>query len=341
MMRDGSISATTPSATAANGGTNPFFKPQSAPTSPPAAPPNPLMAPAAPPPPRAPSIPPPSKSPAPPAVKTSYHTAPADTDDDWDDVQEKEDDDSSEDELDSSRGARGKLAQQLFGSILPPSRPQSTAPTQSVPSQPSTPAPVAAVPAPPPPPPSAPPAVDMSLGGVPPPPPPPPGAPAPPPAPAAPIVAPAPTGDRSALLSSIQSGARLRKAQTNDRSAAALSGKVLGDTSPPPHIAAAPRAPSPPAALSPPAPAMSLPEVTPAMEQTGSSRSNRESVGWFAGLAADQAGESTPMHERLESMAEEDEYEQPAAIPQIQVQPEHAQDNDLMQDIDLSTGKIG
>ncbi|EKM56122.1 uncharacterized protein PHACADRAFT_209619 [Phanerochaete carnosa HHB-10118-sp] len=325
MMMEGSTP--TPVAAAANGGANPFFKPQSTLTSP-------SVASSASPAPPAPSYPPPSKSPAPPAVKTSYHTAPADSEDDWDVVQEKEDDDSSEDELDSSRDTRNKLAQQLFGSIMPPSRPQSAAPTQSVRSQSSTPAPAAtAAPPPPPPPPSAPLAVDMSAGGAPPPPPPPPGAPVPPPAAAA-IAVPAPTGDRNALLGAIQSGARLRKAQTSDRSGAALSGKVIGDAAPPPHVNAAPRAPSPPA--------MSLPGMTPAMEQTGSSRSNRESVGWFAGLAAEQAGESTPMHERLESMAEEDEHEQPAAVPHIQVQTsepaqQHAQENDLMQDIDMST----
>lgn len=81
--------------------------------------------------------------------------------------------------------------------------------------------------------------------------------------------------------------------------------------------------------------------MMPEMEQTGSSRSNRESVGWFGSLAADEAGQSTPMHERLESMAEEDEHEQPAAVPHIHVQPEaaqeHAQENDPMADIDLST----
>ncbi|THG95777.1 hypothetical protein EW026_g5934 [Hermanssonia centrifuga] len=306
MLKEGSTPGTGSPAGAANGSTNPFFKGQVG--SPPAAPAAPLS----------PSVPPPSKSPAPPAVKASYHTAP-ESEDEWDDVQEKDEGDSSEDELDSSRDTRNKLAQQLFGSILPPSRPQSAAPQQMSSSKPATPAP----PAPPPPPPSAPPVFNPSSEVPPPPPPPPPAAPTPPS-----VVAPAPTGDRSALLGAIQGGARLRKAQTNDRSAAPVSGKVIGDTAPPEHINAAPRAPSPPSPIAPPA--LTSPEM-PSMAPTNSSTSNRESVGWFADLAANQG---TSQHEQLSSMAEEEEDETPVSVPQIQV--ESAEGNDLMQDVDKS-----
>ncbi|KAL6308638.1 hypothetical protein BKA93DRAFT_822360 [Sparassis latifolia] len=317
----------TPSAPAANGNTNPFFKSQvSASPVPPSTPATPRT-PAPPPTPRAPSIPPPSKSPAPAAIKTTYHTAPGESEDEWDEIQEKEVDDSSEDELDSSRDTRNKLAQQLFGSILPPSRPQSAA-APSRPSdlsEPSTPV----APTPPPPPPSAPPMTTNIPFAPPRPPVAPvaPVAPAAPPAPLAPAVAaPAPAGDRSALLGSIQAGARLRKVQTNDRSASALAGQVLGDTAPPSHISNAPRAPSPPSFIAAP------PELTLEMPQlTSSKSSNRESVDWYAGLAADGGAMRHEMS-RLPSMQEEDEP--PATVPHIQVQA--VEENDVMADVDKS-----
>ncbi|KAI6139453.1 hypothetical protein BKA82DRAFT_4225445, partial [Pisolithus tinctorius] len=55
-----------------------------------------------------------------------YHIVPSGTDDDWDEVVEKEDDDSSDEEL-ATRDTRVGLAQQLFGSLLP-TRPQSAGP---------------------------------------------------------------------------------------------------------------------------------------------------------------------------------------------------------------------
>ncbi|KAI0657182.1 hypothetical protein C8Q70DRAFT_1005943 [Cubamyces menziesii] len=299
--------------------TNPFFKNQAA--SPPTAPPAPA---------------PPTASPAPPTVKTSYHTAPGDSEDDWEDIQEKDDDDSSDDELSSSRDQRNKLAQQLFGSIIPPSRPQSAAasgPAKSTGSpEPSTPAPP-----PPPPPPSAPPMSTNISAGVPaPPPPPPPGPPPPPAASAAPIAIPAPTGDRSALLSAIQSGKKLRKAQTNDRSAAALSGKVLGDTAPPPHISAAPRAPSPPAPAPAPVehhePAEAEVAVPPAMGSVRSS--NRESVDWYAGLAAEGSAVQRGLSEPLPATVEEEE-EPATPVPHIQV--DTTEENNALADVDMST----
>ena len=62
--------------------------------------------------------------------------------------------------------------------------------------------------------------------------------------------------------------------------------------------------------------------------------SNRESVGWFADLAANQ---TTPQHEHLPSMVEENE-EEPAAVPQIQV--ETVPEADPMQDVDLAVGEF-
>ncbi|KAF7972256.1 hypothetical protein HWV62_18572 [Athelia sp. TMB] len=281
LMGNGASTPTPPAASASGGANNPFFRSQTAPP---------------------PAGPAPPKSPAPAAVKSSYHTAPND-DDDWDEVREKDDDDdSSDDEIVSSKAHRDEIARQLFGNILPPTRPQSAAagPTgrSSLPGSPAPPAPPA---------PQAPAA--------------PPAPPAAPKAPSAPTAAPA---DMGALLGAIQGGAKLRKAVTKDRSAAAVSGKVLGDTAPPPHINAAPRPASPP---SPP-------------RAPTSKENNRQSVDWFAGMAADHgASANAHMPATIEEDENDSEPQAPAPVPEIQVSehaPEPAAENP-MDDIDRTT----
>ncbi|KAJ8699192.1 hypothetical protein PTI98_002336 [Pleurotus ostreatus] len=274
--------------------TNPFFRPQTAPP---------------------PSVPTPPKTPTPVPVKTAYHTAPGDSDgEDWDAVKEYDDDeDSSDDEITKSRDTRAKIAESLFGSgggggI---SRPSST-PAMSAAAAPRISSPAQVPTAPPPPP-----------------------APAPPVAPQAPTISPpnaAPSGpgDVSALLKSIQGGAKLRSVQTVDKSQPMVLGKILGDDAPPAHINASPRPASPPA----------LPETSSMIPVTdgGSSRStnsNRQSVDWYAGLAADQ-GRGV---DRLPSTTEEDEDEevatqQPASIPQIFVDLPVDSPRDPLADID-------
>ncbi|KAI0314387.1 hypothetical protein OF83DRAFT_1174805, partial [Amylostereum chailletii] len=292
----------TPPAPVANGGNNPFFKTQATPTPPPPPPPPP----------------PPVVTSQSPAPRGSYNTAPSgDSEDDW--GQEKDDDDSSDDELDSSRDTRNKLAQQLFGSILPPARPQSAAGASNTTPKAST----FSTPTPPPPPPSAPPM--MFDGGAPPAPapPPPPPAPGPPPPPTA-IAAPASSGGRSALLSAIQGGARLRKAVTNDRSSAPVSGKVIGDVAPPAHINTSVRSPSPPVAT----------PVAPPLANDDSKNSNRQSVDWYAGLAADHGAVSREPS-GLASTREEDEDEDTrhaGPVPSIQVE-----ESDPLEDVDKAT----
>ncbi|KAJ3482401.1 hypothetical protein NLJ89_g12142 [Agrocybe chaxingu] len=139
-------------------------------------------------------------------------------------------------------------------------------------------------------------------------------------------------------MRSIQGGLKLRPTKTIDKSAPPGSGKVLGDSAPPTHINAAPRAPSPPPLA--PASAPGILETSPMVNDETSRSSNRQSVGWFADRAAD-VGESPVIVERLPSMSEADEaddiYETPASsIPEIRVgdvTPEPA-GNSLMSDID-------
>ncbi|KAJ7041981.1 hypothetical protein C8F04DRAFT_1077868 [Mycena alexandri] len=135
-------------------------------------------------------------------------------------------------------------------------------------------------------------------------------------------------------MKSIQGGLKLRKAVTVDKSGPGVSGKVLGDTAPPAHINAAPRPASPPSAPIPPAPEMG--------RDTSSSKNNRQSVDWYAGLAADSQPpvQRMPDIAKMPSMREEDDDDPygappaPALVPDIHVVEPMSE---LMADIDKST----
>ena len=65
--------------------------------------------------------------------------------------------------------------------------------------------------------------------------------------------------------------------------------------------------------------------------------SNRESVDWYAGLAADGSAMQRLPSEPLPTTVEEEEPPAPvAAIPQIQVE---GSDNSALADVDMSVGK--
>ena len=134
-------------------------------------------------------------------------------------------------------------------------------------------------------------------------------------------------------MASIQGGARLRSVKTVDKSGPPVSGKVVGDAAPPEHINAAPRPVSPPT-FTPP----SL-DSTPMAQSSSSQSSHRQSVDWYAGLAAD-AG-TPPVTERLPSTLEveeepEPQQHSPLPVPQIQVDEPAS---DALADIDLTTGE--
>jgi hypothetical protein len=86
-----------------------------------------------------------------------------------------------------------------------------------------------------------------------------------------------PNAGRGALLSAIQGGARLKKAQTVEKGQGVTGRIIGGDAAPPPHIANPPRIESPE-----PQPSAAVDE-----ERETSFNPNRQSVDWYAGLAAD------------------------------------------------------
>lgn len=258
---------------------------------------------------------PPATTPTPPPAKATYTTAPTESDEEWDDLKEKEDDDSSDDEYNKSRGTRDMLAQKIFGGIMPtrgqsPAIPPTTSPAPAT--SPLAPPAPQAPPAPAPPAPPAPP--PPAFGGTP----------------------PAPSGDRGALFSQITAGApKLRKAVTNDRSTVAVSGNVLGDIAPPPHISSQPHLPS-----SPPRPAETLAPESLSTDAPGMSRhSSRQSMDWYADFAAD--GSVPP---QLPTTVEEEEgYHTPTSIPDIQIDASamvHGEAKDSLEDVDTKTGII-
>lgn len=128
-------------------------------------------------------------------------------------------------------------------------------------------------------------------------------------------------GDRGNLLSAIKMGAGLRKAVTNDRSASSVSGKVVGDAAPPPHISLTPQEPE---VSAPPA------QDEPDFQQRAV---NRQSVDWYSNLAADAGPQAVAEPSPMASVAEDEE----PAIEQPAQDASAPADNDELSEFDMAT----
>ena len=105
-------------------------------------------------------------------------------------------------------------------------------------------------------------------------------------------------GNRGDLLSAIKMGAGLKKAVTNDRSKSQVTGKVVGDTAPPPHINVTPQEHQP---------SNATPDDN--AEDVERKNANRQSVDWYSGLAADSGRQPAAEPSPMASVAEDEEPE--------------------------------
>jgi hypothetical protein len=119
----------------------------------------------------------------------------------------------------------------------------------------------------------------------------------------------------------------LKKAVTYDRSGSALSGKVIGDSTPPPHITSTPPTYEPDTSF--------LPRTS--EDNSNPHLSHRQSIDWYAGLAADH-GAPRDKELSLPATVEEDELEPtPVSVPNIQIET-IVDNNDPLEDVDRSVG---
>ncbi|OXH48550.1 hypothetical protein J004_04452, partial [Cryptococcus neoformans] len=220
----------------------------------------------------------------------------------WEDITEKQVDesDSSDDEYTTSRAGRQGLAQALFGNIMGGSSPSTSRPGSAAPQAPKEP-----------------PKALANLGGG------------------------NPEQGRGALLSAIQGGARLKKAQTVDKSGPPGVGKVIGDAAPPSHIQETPREHAPPSPEAAPAPVEErAPSPAPPSEDSFvSGNPNRQSIDWYAGLAADASHPAASVGETsmLEPPQEEEEEKEQDGYEQIEKPHVQIEGEDDLEEFDFAT----
>jgi len=133
-----------------------------------------------------------------------------------------------------------------------------------------------------------------------------------------------PGAGMGALLSAIQGGARLKKAQTVVKGAT-VSGKVIGEAAPPAHISDTPREYA------------SVPDESESPVFQPRSE-NRQSVDWYSGLAAD---ESHPAQAQMEALSLETTREEPEPV-QAEADPKlsgNAEEDELA-DFDLTQSEL-
>lgn len=139
--------------------------------------------------------------------------------------------------------------------------------------------------------------------------------------------------NRGALFAAIQGGApRLRHATTVDKSAPPVSGRVIGDAAPPSHISEAPR--EHPAAQVPPPQAAREEEDHAPVERSA----HRQSVDWYAGLAAD-ADHSVAEPTGMASVVEAEEPVEETRVPGTSHSAKAGED-DPTSEFDMSTSEL-
>lgn len=136
----------------------------------------------------------------------------------------------------------------------------------------------------------------------------------------------------------------MKKAQTVDKSGPPGVGKVIGDAAPPSHIQETPREYAPPSPAAAPAPVEErAPSPAPPSEDSFvSGNPNRQSIDWYAGLAADASHPAASVGETsmLEPPQEEEEEKEQDGYEQIEKPHVQIEGEDDLEEFDFATSKL-